>query len=175
MLCLLNNRNQRIYYMQISMIAAMAKNRVIGKNGQLPWHLPKDLQLFKKITTGKNIVMGRKTFESIGRPLPNRNNIILTHDETFCAVNCEIVHSIDEILQKYQEDIIIIGGGEIYKSFLPLTSKIYLSIIDCDTDGDTYFPELNKHEWEFKLEQKYPKDEQNSHSFSSYTITKLRS
>ena len=160
--------------MQISMITAMAKNRVIGKNGQLPWHLPKDLQLFKKITTGKNIVMGRKTFESIGKPLPNRNNIILTHDKTFCTPNCEIVHSTDDILQQHQEEIIIIGGGEIYKCFLPLANKVYLSIIDCDIDGDTYFPELDTREWDFKLEQEYPKDDQNTHSFTSYTITKLR-
>ena len=120
--------------MQISMIAAMAKNRVIGKNGQLPWHLPKDLQLFKKITTGKNIVMGRKTFESIGRPLPNRNNIILTHDETFCAVNCEIVHSIDKLMLT-----VLVGGDNVAKELIDAKNIRMASDLLSDSEISYFF------------------------------------
>src|SRR5437868_6783924 len=124
-----DNANQPI----ISAIVAMAENRVIGKNNQLPWRMPADLQHFKAITTGHPILMGRKTYESIGRPLPNRTNIIMTRDATYTAAGCEVVTSIDEALQRandlHSHEIFIIGGAEIYHQLMPRIQRLYLTII----------------------------------------------
>jgi dihydrofolate reductase len=162
--------------MKISMIAAMAKNNVIGINGALPWNLSDDLKYFKKTTTGKTIIMGRKTFLSIGKALPNRENIILTKDTNFKAEKCIILHSTKEVLKKYanEEEIIIIGGGEIYKAFLPYTDKIYLTIIDAELNGDTFFPHINKKEWLFKLEHEYQANDKNSHDFNIFTLNRKK-
>lgn len=133
----------------ISIIVAMDLNNVIGKDNGLIWHIPGDLKNFKKITTGYPIVMGRKTFESIGRPLPNRKNIILTKNVDYNINGCDIYNSIDQIL-KFSEDkeVFIIGGAEIYKLFLPYTDIIYMTLVHDKFDGDTFFPILNADEWD---------------------------
>ncbi len=127
---------------RISAVAAISKNRVLGKDNGLIWAIPEDLKRFKQLTTGHSVIMGRKTYESIGKPLPNRTNIIITRDQKFTAEGCIVVHSIDEALQKANSDkeIFVIGGGQIYKEMLPKTDRLYLTVIDQEAEGDTYFP-----------------------------------
>jgi len=130
----------------IKIIVAMSKNRVIGDSNTLIWHLPEDLKRFKQLTTGNAIVMGRKTYESIGRPLPNRRNIIITRDKDYSIEGCEVVNSLEEAFLITGSDCFVIGGGEIYKQSLSYSEKIYLTLIDKDFEGDTEFPEINS-EW----------------------------
>ena len=130
----------------IKIIVAMSKNRVIGDSNTLIWHLPEDLKRFKQLTTGNAIVMGRKTYESIGRPLPNRRNIIITRDKDYSIEGCEVVNSLEEAFLITGSDCFVIGGGEIYKQSLSYSEKIYLTLIDKNFEGDTEFPEING-EW----------------------------
>ncbi len=149
----------------IKLIVAISKNRVIGDSNKLIWNLPADLKRFKEITTGHSIVMGRKTYESIGRPLPNRRNIIITRDNTYQVEGCEIVNSIEESLLLTNSDCFIIGGGEIYKQSLYLVDKIYMTLVDEDFEGDTTFPELDK-SWYVSNQEYFSKDEKNPHNYS---------
>ena len=136
--------------MLISIIAAMAKNRVIGKNNALPWNLPEDLEHFRQLTLGKPLIMGQRTFESIGKPLPQRINIILSRDDNFSPSGCFVAKSIDEALKQTKGaiEVMIIGGASVYKQFLPLTNKMYLTMVEEDFEGDAYFPEFSYNEWE---------------------------
>ncbi len=149
----------------IKIIVATSKNNVIGDSNKLIWHLPADLKRFKEITTGHPIVMGRKTYESIGRPLPNRRNIIITRDEQYEVDGCEVVNSIEEALLLTNNDCFIIGGGEIYKQSLPIAQQIFMTIIDEDFDGDTNFPELDK-SWYVSSKVNHQQDEKNPHNYS---------
>ena len=135
--------------MIISLIAAMGSNNVIGHDNSIPWKLPNDMKRFKELTTGKPVIMGRKTFESIGRPLPNRINIIITRDKNYKAIGCIVVHSAADALKaaKGSQEAMVIGGAEIYRQFLPIANRMYLTFIDKNFEGDAYFPEFNKHEW----------------------------
>jgi len=126
----------------IRIIAAMSKNRVIGDSNALIWHLPEDLKRFRQLTTGNVIVMGRKTYESIGKPLPNRRNIIITRDLDYSAEGCEVVSSLEEALLLSNSDCFIIGGGEIYRQAIDIADRIYLTLIDKEFEGDTSFPEI---------------------------------
>jgi len=127
----------------ITIIAACSKNRVIGKDNQLLWHLPEDLKRFKNLTLGNPVVMGRKTYQSIGKALPGRLNIILTKNREFKADNCLIYNNIYDMLEIYQQsNLFVIGGGEIYNMFLPYAKKVELTLIDKDFEGDTFFPQL---------------------------------
>ncbi len=128
----------------ISMIVAMAKNRLIGRNGQLPWHLPSDLRRFKRLTMGHVLLMGRRTFESIGKPLPGRRTIVLSRDPDYRATGCEVAPGLDAALQLAGsvEEVFICGGAEIYRQALPLAAKIYLTELDTEIAGDNFFPEL---------------------------------
>lgn len=151
----------------VSLIWAMAKNRVIGNHNTLPWHLPADLRHFRDTTTGHCIIMGRKNYESIGRPLPNRNNIILTNNPSFEAAGCIVVHCIEQALQQCrEEEIFIIGGAEIYRLFLPLAQRLYITEIDAEADGDTFFPEYDTQEWQETERRSYHSDEKNPYSYS---------
>ncbi len=137
--------------MIISAIVATAKNNVIGKNDQIPWHLPADLKYFKKTTLHHHLIMGRKCYESIGRPLPNRTNIVVTRNPFFVASGCLIVHSVEEALtlaqSKGEEEVFIIGGGEIYEMSKKYWTKIYRTEIDYEVQGDVFFPKINWNNW----------------------------
>lgn len=126
----------------IKIIVAMSKNRVIGDSNTLIWHLPEDLKRFRQLTTGNTIVMGRKTYESIGKPLPNRRSIIITRDPDYSAEGCEVVNSLEEALLLSNNDCFIIGGGEIYRQVIDIADRIYLTVINKEFEGDTSFPEL---------------------------------
>lgn len=134
--------------MIFSHIVAMAKNRTIGSEGKLPWHIPEDLKYFKDMTLNKTIIMGRKTFDSIGKALPKRRNIILTRDKTFKAPQTEVFNDLDSIMLNLKktctanEEIFIVGGGEIYNLTLPITDKIYITLVDSDFNGDAKYPEF---------------------------------
>lgn len=128
--------------MTLSIIVAMSKNHVIGRDGKLPWHMPEDFKRFKQITLGHPIIMGRKTFESIGHPLPGRQNIVVTHNQNFKVEGTTICHSFDEALEACGErDSFVIGGAEIFAEALPFADKIYLTLIEKNMEGDTFFPE----------------------------------
>jgi dihydrofolate reductase len=149
----------------IKIIVATSKNRVIGDSNSLIWHLPADLKRFKEITTGNTIVMGRKTFESIGRPLPNRRNIIITRDIAYNVDGCEVVNSLEEALMLCNNNCFIIGGGEIYSQSMSIADQIYLTQVHEDFDGDTTFPEIGS-EWKMVTSQDFEPDEKNRHSYS---------
>ena len=155
--------------MIISAIAAMSKNRVIGKDGDLPWHLPADLKYFKRKTLDHHIIMGRVNFETIGNPLPKRTNIILTRNPYYAVSNAFVVHSLEEALslayENGEEEAFVIGGEEIYRLSLPYLDRIYLTEIDLVTDGDTFFPELSNDEWIVTAEEPHKKDENNPYDF----------
>lgn len=132
----------------ISAIAAIGQNRELGKNNQLLWRIPEDLKRFRAITAGHPIIMGRKTYESIGHPLPNRTNIIITRNQDFKAEGCVVVGSVEEAIAKAkeldQQEIFIIGGGEIYKQAMPMIDKLYLTVVKGSKEADTYFPEYGE-------------------------------
>jgi dihydrofolate reductase len=156
--------------MIISAIVATAKNGVIGKDNEIPWYLPADFAYFKRVTLNHHIIMGRNCYESIGRPLPKRTNIIVTRNLFYIATGCITVHSIAEGLQIAQQndetEAFIIGGGEIYKQTMHLLDKIYVTEVDLDTEGDVFFPELIPAEWRLISEEKHPKDEKNEWNFT---------
>lgn len=135
---------------KISLVAAMAQNRVIGNGLEIPWKIKGEQLRFKELTTGKVMVMGRLTYQSIGRPLPNRVNVILTRDKNFSAEGCEVFHSLEDILNYYkdEEEIMIAGGGQLYKDTLSIADTLYLTIIHKDIDGDIYFPEFSPEAFE---------------------------
>jgi dihydrofolate reductase len=149
----------------IKVIVAISKNRVIGDSNKLIWHIPADLKRFKEVTTGHPIVMGRKTYESIGRPLPNRRNIIITRDNDFQTKGCEVVNSIEEALLLTNNNCFIIGGGEIYKQTIHLAEQIYMTQVDEEFEGDTNFPELDK-SWYVSKREDFQKDEKNPYNYS---------
>ena len=145
----------------------MGKNRTIGKNNSLPWNLPADMQYFRDKTRGKPVIKGRKTYESIGKPLPNRTNIIITHDNEYKAEGCIVVHSADEALKAAGnvEEIMVIGGSQIYKEFLPRANRMYLTKIDAEFEGDTYFPEYKIEEWKETSYEEHERDAENQYDY----------
>lgn len=151
--------------MKLWIIVAHDKNGVIGKNNELPWNLPEDLKYFKKKTTNYPIIMGRKTFESIGKPLPNRENIILTRDENYAVENCKVINSIQKLL--FRSDVgFVIGGSEIFNQFLPFVDKLFITRIDHEFEGDTYFQNYNNNnEWKLVSSVKGIKDEKNPYDY----------
>ncbi|MBC5775042.1 dihydrofolate reductase [Pontibacter sp. KCTC 32443] len=157
----------------IAIVVAVAENNVIGKDNQLIWYLPADLRFFKNLTMGHPIIMGRKTYESIGKPLPGRTTVIITRQQDFEAPGCIVVNSIDEAIaeaHKLDQDIYIIGGAEIYKQALAKTDTIYLTRVHHTFDGDTFFPEINESDWEVASEDKHEPDEKNKCSYSFITL-----
>lgn len=155
----------------ISFIVAMDKNRVIGKENQLPWHLPADLQFFKRVTSGHVIVMGRKTYESIGKPLPNRTNVIITRQADFQAEGCLVFHDVDSLMAHFskEEELFVIGGAEIFSLFMPNVDRMYITLINHEFEGDTYFPEIDGSEWEIIHQEKGVRDEKNPYDYSFIT------
>lgn len=154
--------------MLISMIAAMANNRVIGADNKMPWHLPADLAFFKRTTLKKPVIMGRSTFESIGRPLPNRKNIVLSRSTTDIHPDVEVFKSIEEALDTLtsEEEVMIIGGGTIYSQCLPMCKRLYLTHIDLAVDGDTHFPDYRADgQWSVIREELYQADSHNPYAY----------
>ncbi|MFT4650384.1 MAG: dihydrofolate reductase [Polaribacter sp.] len=154
---------------QLSLIWAMDENRLIGSNNALPWYLPADLAFFKRTTMGKPIIMGRKTFESIGRPLPGRQNIIVTRDSAFSAVGCDVANSIEEamsLVSDEEQEAMLIGGASLYLQTLTQADALYLTQIHHTFSGDTWFPEMDMTEWVEDFREDYEADEKNPHSYS---------
>jgi len=136
--------------MAIYIIAAMTKNRVIGKDNKLPWHISEDLKNFKRLTTGNTVIMGRKTFDSIGKPLPNRHNVVVSRSVSVIE-GVDVCHSFEEAMEKaksYGKDIFVIGGGSVYALALPIADKMFISHVKKEYDGDTFFPEFNEADWD---------------------------
>jgi len=154
------------------MIAAAAENNALGKDNEMVWHLPDDFKRFKQLTTGHHIIMGRKTFESFPKPLPNRTHIIITRQKDYHPENCIVVGSMKEALEKVptNEDVFIIGGGEIYNLGLPFADKIELTKVHADFEADAFFPEINPEEWKLENEEFHPKDEKHNFDFTFQTF-----
>ena len=156
----------------VSFVVAMARNRVIGRNNTLPWRLSEDLKRFKATTMGKPILMGRRTFESIGKPLPGRANIVLTRDRAWQANGVLTVGSIEEALERSRRapELAVIGGAEVFRLALPVTDLIYLTRVEADVEGDTYFPEIDPREWTEDVVTTYPADEKNQYPTTYLTL-----
>ncbi|MCI8396221.1 MAG: dihydrofolate reductase [Clostridia bacterium] len=157
----------------LSIIVAIAKNNAIGKDNKLIWHLPEDLKRFKELTTGKTIIMGRKTFESLGRVLPNRKHIVITRNKDLKIEN-EMVECITDTkeLEQYinsKEELFVIGGATIYKMLMPYTKKMYITKIDEEFEADTYFPVIDEKEWKVENREKGKKDEKNPYEYEYIT------
>jgi dihydrofolate reductase len=158
----------------VTIIAAMARNRAIGFDGGMPWHLPKELKHFKQTTMGKPIVMGRKTWESIGRALPGRQNIVVTRKHAFQAEGCLVVCSIEEALEKAGGDeVMVIGGGQLYEQVLPLASRMILTLVDCEPPADTWFPEWNENDWRELSRRSQAVDENNDFAYEVVELDRI--
>ena len=165
-----NHKTNKLITTMISMISAVAENMVIGNKNKLPWHMPADFKYFKETTLGKTIVMGLNTFNSIGgKPLPNRKHIILNNDLNYIPPqDCQVAHSIDEVIEmtKGLPELFICGGASVYKQFLPLAQKLYITEVHAKPEGDTYFPEINTEEWTELKREDHKADEKNSYDYS---------
>lgn len=141
----------------ISIIAAVARKGVIGGNNDLLWHISEDLKRFKALTTGHPVVMGRKTWESLGRPLPNRINVVVTRNEDFSAEGCTVARSLEEAFRLFgpDEEIFVIGGGQIYAEAMPMADKLYITWVEADYEGDTYFPEVSDARWRETVRERH--------------------
>ena len=155
--------------MPISLIAAVARNGTIGRGGRMPWRLPADLARFKRITLGHTVLMGRRTWESLGRPLVGRRNVVLTRDRSFSAPGCETVHSIDEG-RALGGELFVIGGATVYAAFLPFADRLYLTHVDADVEGDAAFPRFDPSRWRLVEESEGRVDAANPlpHRFAEY-------
>ncbi|BDG47414.1 MULTISPECIES: dihydrofolate reductase [Parageobacillus] len=153
----------------ISHIFAMDQNRVIGKDNRLPWHLPADLAYFKKVTMGHAIMMGRKTFESIGRPLPGRENVVVTRNRSFRAEGCTVLHSLEEVRQfaaNRDDEVFVIGGAELFQATLPVADRLYITKIEASFPGDTFYPAFDESQWQLVSYTKGIKDEKNPYDYA---------
>ncbi|SEQ90637.1 dihydrofolate reductase [Pedobacter rhizosphaerae] len=162
--------------MSISIAVAVGENYAIGKNNQLLWHMPADLKFFKQTTTGHTVIMGRKTFDSVGRPLPNRRNIVITRDTQLKIDGVEVVNSLEaalEITKEEEKPVFIVGGAEIYKQALPLTHTLYLTTIHHHFDADTFFPAINKSEWKVIKSERHSADEKNPYDYTFEVLERI--
>ncbi|MEA5446374.1 type 3 dihydrofolate reductase [Gammaproteobacteria bacterium AB-CW1] len=162
--------------MDIVLVAAMTRNRVIGKEGGMPWHLPADLAHFKRVTLNHPVVMGRKTFESIGFALPKRRNIVVTRQENAVFKGAETAASLSEALERLAgtETVMLIGGGQLYREALPLATHMELTFIDAEIDGDTCFPEWPVDEWQEISREHRPADEKNPHNLDFVSLKRIK-
>ena len=156
--------------MPVSAIVAVAQNNVIGKDNDIPWYLPADLKYFKRTTLHHHIIMGRKSFQSIGRPLPKRTNIVVTRDPFFIASNLVVTNAIEEALEfahdSGEEEVFIIGGGQIYKQTQQYWDKVYLTQVHLEVEGDVFFPELDAKEWQLVSSEAHEPDEKNEYAYT---------
>lgn len=164
--------------MIISAIVARAENRIIGKDNDLPWHLPGDLKWFKAKTMGRHIIMGRKSFESLRKPLPKRVNIIITRDKSYYHSGAVVVHSIDAALayakQEGESEAFILGGGNIYEQTKELWDRLYLTEVHASPDGDTKFPVINLDKYHLSFEEHHEADDKNKHAFTFKILERLK-
>jgi len=158
----------------ITIIAAIANNRALGMNNKLIWHLPEDLKRFKSVTRGHHVIMGRKTFESLGKPLPNRTSIIITRNKNYNAQACLVVNSLEEALEKAKEDKnpFILGGSEIYKLAMPIADKLDLTLVHHEFEADAFFPEIDSSIWKESSRQDFKADDKNKYDYSFVTYEK---
>lgn len=158
----------------ITLIAAAAENNALGKDNDLLWHLPNDFKRFKEITSGHHIIMGRKTFDSFPKPLPNRTHIIITRQKEYLVENCIVVHSLEDAIAiaPQNEEVFIIGGAQIYEQSIPLADKIDLTRVHISLDADAFFPEFDTSEWNLVFSEKHFKDEKHQYDFTFETYLK---
>lgn len=158
----------------ITLIAAAAENNALGKDNDLLWHLPNDFKRFKEITSGHHIILGRKTFESFPKPLPNRTHIIITRQKEYLVENCIVVHSLEDAIAiaPQNEEVFIIGGAQIYEQSIPLADKIDLTRVHTSLDADAFFPEFDTSEWNLVFSEKHFKDEKHQYDFTFETYLK---
>lgn len=157
--------------MIITIVVAIASNYAIGKNNQLLWHLPKDLKHFKDITAGGTVIMGRKTFDSVGKPLPKRRNIVITR-QAISIAGCEVVSSLEAAIAlcRDEQEVFIVGGAEIYRQAMPITNRIYLTIVHHSFDADTFFPEIDDKQWREIAREDHQTDEKHQFAYSFITL-----
>lgn len=157
--------------MCITIVVAISSNYAIGKNNQLLWHLPKDLKHFKDVTSGHTVIMGRKTFDSVGKPLPRRRNIVITRQEIKIE-GCEVVNSLEAAIDlcKNEDEVMIVGGAEIYKQAMHITNRIYLTIVHHTFEADTFFPEIDYKEWKETAREDHEADEKHQFAYSFITL-----
>ncbi len=159
----------------ISIIVAMAEDNVIGIENRLPWSLPEDMKWFRRHTLGKTVVMGRSTYESIGKPLPDRRNVIITRDPAFTAPGCVVVHSVDEALAAADSgEVMVIGGASVYRQLLPHADRLYLSDVHAHIDGDAWFPAIDRREWRETERHEHPADGRHAHAVSFIVLERVR-
>ncbi|MEH6627485.1 MAG: dihydrofolate reductase [Motiliproteus sp.] len=167
--------------MKLALIVAQSENRVIGRNNKLPWHLPEDLKYFKSVTMGKAIIMGRKTYDSIGRPLPGRTNIVVTRDTEYFVEGVEVVHSLEAAMDKAEalslingnDEALIIGGSELYRQALSKADRLYLTQVHHQITGDACFPELDLSEWHQVGREDFTADGCNPYDYSFLVLDRL--
>ena len=161
---------------KVSLIVAAATNNVIGRDGGFPWHLSEDLKRFKRLTMGKPIIMGRLTYESIGKPLPDRRNIVISSRDDLEIEGCEVVATPDDALELAAgaDEIMVIGGGKVYEKLLPVADRIYMTRVNASPDGDTFFPEISSEEWQVVDHEDFPADGSRQYGFSFMTLERLR-
>ena len=162
--------------MRLSIVVAMDDNRLIGSKNQLPWHLPADLAYFKKLTTGKSILMGRKTYDSIGRPLPNRRNIVITRNSNISIPGGVVVSSIDDALELTKDDleVMVIGGASLCEQLLPKVNRLYITKIDGEFEGDVFFPKYDDFDWLEVSCESHPKDNSNAYSYKFIVLDRVQ-
>ena len=161
--------------MDVSIVVAMARNGAIGREGGLPWHLSSDLLHFKSITMGKPIVMGRLTHESIGRVLPGRENIILTRNKNYKADGCTVINDLSEVMSRSNEfdEIIVIGGAQLYADAMPLATRLYITEVHAEVEGDVSFPEFDRKQWQESEREYFSADDKNEYDFSFVVLKRI--
>ena len=162
--------------MTLSLMVAMGKNRVIGANGAIPWRLPNELQLFKRVTMGHHIIMGRKTWESIGRLLPGRTTVIVTRQTDYAVPGAVVVNSLSSALAYCANDseIFVVGGGELYREALPQADRLYLTVVDASPAGDTRMPDFSAAQWREVSSENHAADEKHAHSYRFSVLERIR-
>ncbi len=160
----------------ITLIAAIGEKNELGKDNQLVWHLPEDFKRFKSITSGHYIILGRKTFESFPKPLPNRTHVIITRQKDYAPENCIVVNSIKDAVAACtkEQDVFVIGGGEIYKQSIEIADKLEVTRVHHTFEADTFFPEIDLEKWKLDFEEFHPKDEKHNFDFTFLTYTRKR-
>ena len=159
-----------------TLVVAMAHNRVIGRDNQLPWRLPDEIAYFKKVTMGHPIVMGRRTYESIGRPLPGRMNIVVTHNRDYAAPGCTVVGSLDEAWRAAGDaaEVCVIGGTSLFRESLPIADRIHLTEVEAEVPGDTYFPDFDRGQWRETEIERHPADARHAYPFRILRLDRVR-